>query len=108
MRYITVPDAPPLLRAETDEPTETVIPWDDFIRSMFGDRRFLSALDIFTTYDLRAKLLKRKAGDVVEVSDEEWNVLVSVVRRPEFLRPHAVYSLVSYLRAIADAPSKKP
>ncbi len=107
MRYLTVPAPIAMMDPNTDQPMGHDVPFSSAIRGLFTDARITQQMDVFTAIDLRKALLRASEGDVVELSDEEWNALASIARRPA-LNPAFVYSAEAFFRAICDAPASDP
>lgn len=86
-----------------------VISTADVFRTLFKDDR-LKALDAGSFYDLRKLLVEAKPGDVVRISDEEFDALMPVAKMPKTLNDLFLVSPdgVAFLRAISKAPSEEP
>lgn len=115
MRYITVPAPVRLINPVNDEPLTLSDGRPDtmsFARSCRCAIILVSqeqGADALTLLDLRRKTDAAVEGACLEVTDDEWNLLV-----PKFKRPHPqlfgaawAFSAESHQRAWLDAPTTK-
>jgi hypothetical protein len=108
MRYIVA--TPPVVVRDpmTDEPSALVIPWSDAMRLLFRDQRLTQQLDVLSLLDLRKKLIRAQAGDVVELAEDEWSAVLVSLRQPVSFSPEYIHSAEDFFRAFLNAPTEKP
>jgi hypothetical protein len=112
MRYIQIPAPIRLRDLMTDEVTDRTYTFKEFMGQMLMDLKWgKTAADIFVASDIRQKFkdVEWASGAVVDLSDAEWERLSGVIKEPSSpYAPVLVVQVTDFLRAVTDAPSKKP
>ena len=108
MRYVIATPPVVVLDPMTDQPSGIVVKWEDTMRLLFRDQRLTGQLDVYSLLDLRKKLVRAKAGDVVELADDEWQALVPALRSPTSFSPEFIHSAEGFFRAFIDAKTSPP
>jgi len=58
---------------------------------------------------VREKFTGKKVGDLVELTEQEWDVVCQVVRSPtEAYSPAGAYQTWSFFEAVFEAPTERP
>lgn len=122
MRYVTIPAPIQLEHPETGQPLmqqaratadrkpnleRATMEWSQFARSIFLHPD-LSTLDILVVSDLRARILDRTAGMVVDLDDQSWGILCRLARSCAGMAPGFALQAVPFVRAIVEAPTAPP
>jgi hypothetical protein len=69
----------------------------------------VSAATLFLANDLRQKFADKQEGDVVELTEKEWELMKGIVEEPTGgYAPGGAMQIIVYLRAVLDAPTKRP
>lgn len=69
----------------------------------------VNAATLFMANDIRQKFLDIKKGDVISLSDKEWELMRGIVEAPtNGYNPGGALQILSYLRAILDASTENP
>ena len=115
--YITIPAGEfQILNPATDtaigddkNPMNTIGPAAVF-KMLFRDNRFVEALGVFDSFDLRTSLVCAAAPGFVKVTDAEYAVLKTVVSKPAIFNSLWLTSpdVVNFLRTIRDASDQPP
>jgi hypothetical protein len=114
MRYIYIPNDIAIHNWDEKETSAgRSLTFREFFSGILMDPKFgESAEGIFLVADLREKLKDRRAGDVdpMELSEDEWNKLVAIMKKPTNpYVPLIASQCTAFLRCVLDAPtSKKP
>jgi len=113
MHYLTIQAAPMRILDKDDASVVTSeVTAAQAFATMFQDFPFVQKLGTFNAYDLRAKLIAAKPGDVVELRDDEHSVLAEVATKPTagLWNPAFLNSPdgIEFLRSIVKAPTTKP
>lgn len=115
MRFITVPFAitiQPTPEAELAGFKAETFTWSKYARMCWlNDNRAIK--DGFSKQIRWAAVVQKvnetKPGDLLELEDEDYNTLRSIVERPEmWLPPLASMQLISFSQAVLDAVPTKP
>jgi hypothetical protein len=116
MHYVTIPEPVQPVNPDTDEPIvndkgeKVMITFTDYIRVLRKDQRVLQGMDMLEAYESTASLIKAKAGTVVPLQDESWQVLQACAKRPTTIGAALIFSpdAASFAKALIDAPTKAP
>ncbi len=110
MRYIQVPEPFRIIDPVENELIDKIPPMT-FTKIVCGAVAMAAQqaeADALTLADIRAKALELSAGTLWEIPDDWHKILADQCRRPRFLSPAVILSGATHLRAILDAPSKRP
>lgn len=112
MRYIKIPETVELKDFMSEQPSGRLYEFKEFLGQMLLDVKWgKGSADIFIAADIRQKFKESGGapGSTLELSDGEWERLAGVIREPSSpYSPVLVMQVTDYLRAILEAPSKKP
>lgn len=110
MRYLTIPPTIKLVNLADDSDTGATMSFKEFLGNMLLDAKWKTASDMFLIADIRQKLKEQHTpGEVIELSDGDWEKLAVVIKEPSGgYTPVIAIQCTDFLRAILDAPTKKP
>lgn len=106
-RYVKVIPSIDLVDPTTDLPTGQSVPWQDAVRAIFADNRLTQALDVFSLFDVRQRLIGAGA-EYVRLSETEWAALLPFYKNPGALSVSFVYSGQAFFRSFVEAPTNAP
>jgi hypothetical protein len=112
MRYVHIPEPITLRNPITDEP-ETSELGKSFSFSKSCRLALMSIAkkaDTTTVHDMRTKIDRADVGQWVELTEDEWKLLESEMRRPnpEIVSPAWTLSAQTHQSAVLDAPKEMP
>ena len=106
-RQITIPTDIEIINEETGEalPSMTVTFWR-FLIWLLKDPRWGGAEDnLDRREDLKKKFRGRIPGEIVEIGDADWNMLVECIRQPKetIIRPEVASQVAAFRSIVKDA-----
>jgi len=109
MKWITIPEPINFINPENDE-IAGVATFAQYIRGLRVDPRIFQGLGHLEAYELSSSLSRAKVGEAVPVEEDSWRALADVAKTPKTLAPAFIYAPDAhrFVRAITEAPSKKP
>jgi hypothetical protein len=110
MKYIQVPGPIEMREPLTDKSSGESYPFAKSMRMLITGIVFNKAADTSTVFDLRRKGDRALEGQWMELTDDEWKLLETEIRRPDpKLYPVVwILSAEEHIEAIRDAVSKMP
>lgn len=109
MRYITCPtDSVEIHDPTTDKPVGQTFTWADFVRLLFLEPSVVEGIDALDRLAYRRELAGCTKGVFYGVPDEPAKLLAEACKRPKAISAAAQYSAEEFLRAVIEAPTKKP
>lgn len=106
-KFVTIPDDAVIRDPISDEPVGEVVPFAKTVRVVCMTAA-QAGVDALTLIDVRRKLSEAKPGDVVELADDEHASVTAHFRKPAGMTPHLLFSAEAHLRAVVDAPNRRP
>lgn len=109
-RYITIPDTLPVLDPIEGTPTGDQLPFAKTVKVVLtmAVQSGGAQVDAFTMIDVRRKLTEAQPGQVVELTDDEHAAIAPLFKSPRGVTAAFLFSLEEHLRAVVDAPNKRP
>lgn len=107
MRFIRACEDIQLANQLTGEAGGTVT-WDQGVRTLFADPRFVEEMGVSKSRDLRSGLLGlQPQGEPFPMTDSDWASLCAMLDKPKTFSTDFIYCGEAFFRAFSDAPKEK-